>query len=405
MSRRVFFSVGEPSGDLHGSNLIRALRDAGGPWTYCGYGGPRMAEAGCELYEDLTQLAIMGVTQVPARLPKFWNLYRQADRIMRQEKPEAVVLIDYPGFNWWIARAAKRNGIPVFYYGVPQLWAWAPWRVRKMRRLVDHTLCKLPFEKDWYEERGCRATFVGHPYFDELASRTVDEEFAATLRDRPLVTLLPGSRRKEIEWNWPMLKKAAELIHQQRPDCRLAVACFNDRYAQMVQDGLEDLECRDAIEFHVDRTAELIQEAKVCLACSGSVSLELLYHKKPSAIVYWGPRWRLAMVRRFVLQVRYITLVNLLGTEGSLAGRAVPFDPDHPDAKRVPMPEYLTSDDCSPQLARHALEWLGDEQAYADKVAQLGQIRDQIVTGGASRTAAAYILQTLNGDAQQQRAA
>ena len=405
MSRRVFFSVGEPSGDLHGSNLIRALREAGAPWSYCGYGGPRMAEAGCELYEDMTQLAIMGVTQVPAQIPKFWKLYRQADRIMREQKPEAVVMIDYPGFNWWIARAAKRNGIPVFYYGVPQLWAWAPWRVRKMRRLVDHILCKLPFEKDWYEQRGCRATFVGHPYFDELASRQVDETFAATLRDRPLVTLLPGSRRKEIEWNWPMLKKAAVLIHEQRPDCRLAVGCFNDRYAEMIRADLETLSCRDSIELYVGRTPELIEEATVCLACSGSVSLELLYHRKPSAIVYWGPRWRLALVRRFVLQVRYITLVNLLGAEDGFSGRAVPFDPDHPDANRVPMPEYLTSDDCSPQLARHALEWLNDEEAYGAKVAQLTQIRDEVAAQGASHSAAAYILDTLEGSVNTRRAA
>jgi lipid-A-disaccharide synthase len=324
---------------------------------------------------------------------------------MRQEKPEAVVMIDYPGFNWWIARAAKRNGIPVFYYGVPQMWAWASWRIHKMRRLVDHVLCKLPFEKDWYEQRGCHATFVGHPYFDELSSRRVDEQFAATLRDRPLVTLLPGSRRLEVENNWPMLKKAAEIIHEQRPDSRLAVGCFNDRYAEMVRADLQNSTHAADIEVYVGRTPELIQEATVCLACSGSVSLELLYHRTPSAIVYRGPKWRLAMVRRFVLQVRYITLVNLLGTDDGFTGRATPFDPDHPDASRVPMPEYLTSGDCSPQLARHALEWLNDEQAHADKVAQLGKIRDEVAAQGASKTAAAYILQTLDGATESRRAA
>jgi lipid-A-disaccharide synthase len=395
MSGKIFFSVGEPSGDLHGANLIEAIRQRGDSWTFCGYGGPKMRRAGCDVLEDLTQLAIMGVTQVVAKIPKFWGLYRKADEFLRRERPDAVVLIDYPGFNWWIARAAKRQGIPVFYYGVPQMWAWASWRVRKMRRLVDHVLCKLPFEREWYQQRGCRATFVGHPYFDELATRSLDEGFASTLQGNgPLVTLLPGSRRKEVQDNWPILQRAAVLIQAACPDCQVAAACFSEQHADEVRASCD----KEGVQLDIyhGRTPELIREATVCLACSGSVSLELLYHKKPSAIVYWGPRWRLAFVRRFLLKVRYITLVNLLGTDDGLTGRPVPFDPDAADAERVPMPEYLTSEDCSPQVARHAIEWLEDPKAHARKVEQLGRIRDEVVAQGASATAATYICDVLS---------
>src|SRR3954470_18114893 len=125
---KIFFSVGEPSGDLHGANLIRELRRRRPDCECVGYGGPRMAAAGCDLHEDLTKLAVMWFLRVLINIHKFLALASRADRYFRHHRPDAVVLIDYPGFNWWIARRAKAHGIPVFYYGVPQMWAWAGWR-------------------------------------------------------------------------------------------------------------------------------------------------------------------------------------------------------------------------------------------------------------------------------------
>ena len=125
---KIFFSVGEPSGDLHGANLILRLRKRMPGIQTVGYGGPKMAAAGCQLHEDLTKLAVMWFVRVLCDLDKFWDLVGRADRYFRHHRPDAVVLIDYPGFNWWIARRAKAHGIPVFYYGTPQMWAWAGWR-------------------------------------------------------------------------------------------------------------------------------------------------------------------------------------------------------------------------------------------------------------------------------------
>ena len=142
-----------------------------------------MAEVGCELHADLTALAVMWFARVLLNLHKFLELASRADRYFRHHRPDAVVLIDYPGFNWWIARRAKVHGIPVFYYSPPQIWAWARWRVKKMRRFVDHVLCGLPFEEAWLRGHGCNATFVGHPFFDEVRRYPYDEKFIAEHRD------------------------------------------------------------------------------------------------------------------------------------------------------------------------------------------------------------------------------
>jgi len=388
---QVFFSVGEPSGDLHGANLIRALRERHADWEFVGYGGPRMAAAGCQLHADLTQLAVMWLAQVLVHIRTFLDLVARADAYFRVHQVDLVVLIDYPGFNWWIARKAKAQGIPVVYYGTPQLWAWASWRVRKMRRLVDHVLCKLPFEEAWFRGRGCQATFVGHPYFDELKSRQLDESFVADQSQAgdELVTILPGSRDQEIKSNLPGFLRAASLVRQRVPGVRFALAVYRQSQLQQVQEivrrsGVD-------VEVHVNRTAELIHSARCCLACSGSVSLELLYHAKPSAILYQTSR--LAYLAQWILRkVRYITLVNLLTAEDPFADQSAGiYDPNDPRDEHVLMPEYLTYSDRSPVLAAHVVTWLTDGQLRRRVEADLLALKDRVAQGGASQRAAEYI--------------
>ncbi len=147
---KIFFSVGEPSGDLHGGNLIQKILEHNPDIEIVGYGGPRMSRAGCQLHEDLTQLAVMGIAQVLGHLFSFWKLASRADRYFQHHRPDAVVLIDYPGFNWWIARRAKAHKIPVFYYGTPQIWAWAPWRVKKCASWWTMYYASFPLKKNGF---------------------------------------------------------------------------------------------------------------------------------------------------------------------------------------------------------------------------------------------------------------
>ena len=391
---KIFFSVGEPSGDLHGANLIGELRRRRPDCELVGYGGPRMAAAGCALQADLTKLAVMWFARVLLNIHKFWSLASRADRYFRHQRPDAVVLIDYPGFNWWIARRAKAHGIPVFYYGAPQLWAWAGWRVRKMRRYVDHVLCKLPFEEAWYRERGCHATYVGHPYFDQLRAEKLDESFVQQQRDTPgpLVAILPGSRTQEVHNNFGWLLKAARLVRRRVPDVRFAVAAFKFSQAEMI--GRQLVGCDLPMDVHVGRTAEIIHASDCAMAVSGSVSLELLYHAKPSVILYHVSRLAF-FVQRFFRKVRYITLVNLLTTEDLFPKRVAVYDPADPADDGVLLPEYLTCEDKSQQMAQHVVEWLTDPAGRAARVSQLAELKDRVGYGGASRRAADYLVAEL----------
>ncbi len=370
---RIFLSAGEPSGDLHGANLIRALQ-ARQPNVECiGFGGDKMAAAGAELLYPLCRLSVMWFVRVLANAPVFLNLLSRTDRYFRHHRPDAVVLIDYPGFNWWVARRARFHGIPVFYFVPPQLWAWLGGRVRKMRRWVDHVLCSLPFEKEWYEARGVPAHYVGHPYFDELPRQRLDPAFLAQHQEGTVVGLLPGSRTQEVEANLPTLVQAAARIHQARPDTRFLVACFKAAHQAMV-DAYLGRHPGIPITTHVARTPEIITRSRVCLAVSGSVSLELLWRAKPAVIVYHvGPLFDF-LARRFKT-VPYISLVNLL------AGKEL-------------FPEYY-SNHCAEEVAERALTWLNEPAAYQEITRELTVLKDQVAQSGACQRTAEFILHTL----------
>lgn len=402
---RIFFCVGEPSGDLHAANLIRQLQARCNDFEAVGYGGPKMAAAGCQLHADLTELAVMWFLRVLTNLHKFWDLASRADRYFRHHKPDAVVLVDYPGFNWWIAWRAKIHGIPVFYYTPPQIWAWATWRAKKMRRLTDHVLCSLPFEESWFRERGCNATFIGHPFFDEVRQQKLDRQFVAAQQSRPgpLVTILPGSRTQEVIHNLPWFLKAADRIRQAVPDARFAVSAFKPKHADMAREmaiasGLwsvvDSTTAKPLLEVHSNRTPELMHLATCCMACSGSVSLELLYYTKPTVIHYWIGRLAYAVQRRF-RKVKYITLVNLLSTGELYPADLSPYRPSQADAERVLFPEYLTCEDRSEAVASHIIQWLTDPGKLAAQVAALDRLKAEVAHGGASARGAEYILRAL----------
>jgi lipid-A-disaccharide synthase len=382
---RIFLSTGEPSGDLHAANLIHSLKKLRPNVEVVGFGGPRMLEAGGKVLYPLVELAVMWFLRVLLNLDKFFKLLDDAEKEFIENRPDAVVLIDYPGFHWHLARRAKKHGIPVFYFVPPQIWAWGGWRVEKVKKYVDYVLCSLPFEPAWYHERGFMgAVHVGHPYFDELAERVLDDRFIAELSSRPgpLVAILPGSRTQEVTRNLPIMLRAAAKLSNTRPDVRFAVAALHAKHRDLALRIIEKSGLALDIEVHAARTPELIRVADVAWAVSGSVGLELMVEALPTVVLYKIKTFDLWVASHFI-KAKYISLVNLL-------------------ADAEVMPEYLTPVDVSDDLAAHAARWLGDPLERRKAALALADLRDRVAIPGASARAAARIVAVLEAPPSSQ---
>ncbi|MGL6074177.1 MAG: lipid-A-disaccharide synthase [Fimbriiglobus sp.] len=371
----LFLSAGEPSGELHGANLAKILFQHDPHAKIVGLGGDRMAEAGVEVQYPLTDLAVMWLGKALVHLPEFLHLTRRAEHYFRTQKPDALVVIDYPGFHWSLAKRAHRHGIPVYYFVPPQLWAWAGWRVSKMRKWVKTVLTALPFEDEWYSSRGVNTHYIGHPYFDELSQQKPDVEFIRHLQadGSPLIALLPGSRTQEVISNFPLILQAAAMIRQAMPNARFVVAAYKRKLANMCREMMATSGVQADIQ--IQKMPEILEASKMVLAVSGSVSLEMLYRTKPSVVVY-----RINRASRFIskqfMTCDYISLVNLL-------------------AQKEVFPEFLTVHDNAAELAAPIIRWLREPAAYEASRAELRALREKVAVPGACERAAAFLIEEL----------
>lgn len=309
----IFFSVGEASGDQHAAHLMHELQRRRDDITFSGFGGVEMEAAGLKSLYRLTNLAVMGIFVVIPLLRKFWGLMKQAERFFDEKKPDAVVLIDFSGFNWWIAAKAKARGIPVIYYLPPQLWAWASWRVKRMQRYVDHVICTLPFEQAWYAQHGIKADYVGHPFFDEITEAQLDERFLQSWNEQgvPLVAVLPGSRNQEVSRNWPLQVEMMKRLHERHPNARFLVANYKDAHRRRCVEELLAKAPHLPVSFYVGRTPEIIELADCAMMVSGSVSLELVARQTPAVVLYRvdTPTY---LIGKAVVTCKYMSLPNLI---------------------------------------------------------------------------------------------
>jgi lipid-A-disaccharide synthase len=369
---RLFLSAGEPSGDLHAANLIHRIRAKRPDTTFVGLGGDRMKEAGCEILFPLTDLAVVGLLPVLASLHKFHSVLGIARESFQTQRPDALVMVDFPGFHWWLAGCAQKNGIPVSYFVPPQIWGWATWRAKKMRRLCNQVLASMPFEDEWFRSRGIPSQLVGHPYFDELQHQHTDTAWIAEQQSRPgpIVALLPGSRNGEVRHNLSSLIRGAELVHAKRPDVRFLVAAFKPAQAEKIRETLKGSKL--PIEVHQGRTPEILEAAHSVMSVSGSVSLEILCRTKPAVMIYQH-HWLMISLGHMLKRAKYITLVNLL-------------------ADRLILPEYFSAKCLGATIAEHILHWLNDDAAYRAKRAELAALKAVVMKPGATDRAADAIL-------------
>ena len=382
MSKTIFFSVGEPSGDQHAARLINELSRLAPSIQTRGFGGDAMSVAGCQLDTDLTQHAVVGLLEVLPKLRQFFQFVDSAEDAFRAGDVDAVVLVDFPGFNWHIAKRAQKHRIPVYYYCPPQLWAWGGWRTRKMRRTVDHVLSVLPIEQQYFSKHNIPNTFVGHPFFDAVASQPLDSRVIRRLqkisKSQQLVAVLPGSREHEVRRNWPMMLASIRELAKRHPGVRFLVAAYRDSQCVWCRNQLTELDRDLPIDFFVGRTSEVIEASHCAMMVSGSVSLELMARRTPAAVVYRVGRF-LHTFGRLMIGVDSLTLPNLM------AGRKV--FPEMVSVGAVePAVEFLTESISA---------FISDSFYYRQTLSQLDELSTQYAQPGASNRAAAWLCEAI----------
>jgi lipid-A-disaccharide synthase len=370
---RVMLSCGEPSGDLYAGALVDALRARDPELVAFGLGGERLKAAGADLVGDFRGLTVTGLVEALRVLPDSYAMYKRLVEAARARRPDVLVLIDYPDFNFRLMAAVRKLDVPIVYYVSPQLWAWRSGRIHTMKQLVDRVLPIFPFEEALYQKEGVDVRFVGHPLVDLAVANTTKDALAQELEldpGRPIVALLPGSRPNELQRLVPILAAAVP---------RIASAVVG---TQFIVARAPDLPDSFFAPFHgvgapvrviADRTDDVLAASDVVITASGTATVQTALHGKPMVVVY-----RLApltyKVGKPLVRVSMYSMVNLVAGE-----RVV---------------EELIQDDCTPEaVTREAVALLTNQERVADMQAHLAVVRERLGGRGASGRAADAILE------------
>jgi lipid-A-disaccharide synthase len=361
VTRSIMFIAGEASGDAHAAELIKALRVQSPDIVIFGAGGPKMKAAGMELLLDLTEHAVVGLIEVLKNYGKFrrifWDLVREAEK----RKPDAVVLVDFPGFNLRFAAQMKKRGVRIIYYISPQLWAWHASRAKQIERDVDLMLTIFPFEKGWYAKRApkLRVEFVGHPFAERMR-----DEGGGLKREENLLLLLPGSREREVAKIWPIMR---QIIDKMPPETRFVAAAVNDKMAAMIN--------YPRVTVEIGKAHEGMQRATLAITASGTATMECAFYGCPMIVVY-KVNWLTYWVGRMVVTVNWLAMPNVI------AGRAI-------------VPEFIQHAAKPDRIATVARDLLENVSKRNGMRQELATVVNTLGGAGASKRAAELILTAL----------
>jgi lipid-A-disaccharide synthase len=370
----IYFVAGEVSADNHGAALMRSLRALDPELKFVGRGGPQMQQVGGARVKNwIGEAAVLGLWEVLRKYGYFRQQFSQTLNEIRESKPDAVVLIDYPGFNLRLARSLRRQSQShkTIYYISPQVWAWNRGRIREMARFIDLVLCIFPFETDLYAASGLRAVFVGHPMIERLNVQKID-----TQRDPNLIGLFPGSRSREVRKIFPVMVEAARELVRWNPALRFEVAAASEELSREMNKQIAD---RHAMTINVGQTSTVMQRAFVGIVASGSATLEAAYFKMPFVLIY-KVAWPTYIAARFVVNVDFLGMPNLL------AGKEI-------------VPEFIQHAARSDAIVK-AVRLLMENAAARDRmISNFDVIIGQLGGAGASGKAAQSILEELQSGA------
>ena len=364
----LYVVAGEESGDARGAELLRALKERAPQVQICGAGGPRIQSLASGPFLEWTSEAVVGLWDVLKKLDYFTDQFDRMLEEMEARRPDALLLVDYPGFNLRLAAAARRRfpELKIIYYISPQVWAWNRGRIGKMAGFLDLMLCIFPFEKELYEASGLKTEFVGHPMLDTLATLKT-----GVVRKETLVGLFPGSRTREVRRLFPVMLEAARLLSSQVPNLQFEVAASSPAIAAWMFEYLnahrfDPSFCRVGM----DRFYSLTQEATVGMVCSGTATLEAAYFGLPMVILY-KVAWMTWVIGKQLVKVPHIGMPNVL------AGREVAREFLQGAAKPKAIADELT------RLLLNKGERVLQQEAFAQVIGELG------VPGAGARAAEA----------------
>ena len=378
--KKVLIIAGEASGDLHGANLVRELKQQDPSLEVFGVGSRRMRDAGVTLLADAAEISVVGATEVLTHLGAIYHVYATLRQFLREERPDLVVLIDFPDFNILVGRKAKALGVPVLYYISPQVWAWRKGRARTIAKLVKAIMVLFPFEVDLYRVAGADVRFVGHPLVDVVRSdhtREQARELFGLAPGRRTVALLPGSRRKEIEHLLPDMLGAARILRERFPDLQIILPVAPTLSREEIEGQVE----QSGVPVRVvdGQVYDVLRASDAAIVASGTATLETGLMAVPMVIVYRVSRLSY-LIGRMIVDVKNIGLVNIV------AGRTV-------------VPE-LVQDEVSPErIADAVTPLLSDPERHRSVTGELLRVRSLLGEGGASRRAAAVVREFLGATA------
>ena len=379
---RILISAGEASGEMYGAQLIGALRsqarDQNIDPEFFGAGGERMRAAGCDIVVDAKELSVVGITEILSRLPKIYGLFNKLIAAADQRRPDVAVVIDSPAFNWRVARQMHKRGVPVVYYVCPQFWAWRQGRVRLLRKYVAKALVIFPFEEKFYRDRGVDATFVGHPLADLPKPQITRAEYAARHNlnaEKPWITLMPGSRMKEVRMNLPTMLDAVNKLGSDF-EFLLPVAPTLDR------NWLQDLAGERASVHLVTEALPALIHSRAGIIASGTATVEAALMGTPFVMVYRVSPLTYLLGRPRV-KVPHFAMVNLI------AGREI-------------VPELVQSEFSADNVVAKIEEILPEGPARSRMIVGLNEVRSRLATSSdtthpAERAAAAVLGLTSKG--------
>ncbi|MBS9768891.1 MAG: lipid-A-disaccharide synthase [Flavobacteriaceae bacterium] len=309
---KYYIIAGEASGDLHASNLVKALKKQDETATFRGWGGDLMQEAGVDLVRHYKDTAFMGFLTVLLNLPKIFANIKQCKKDLLAYQPDVVILVDYAGFNLRIAKFAKEHNFKVCYYIAPKVWAWKESRVKKLQKYVDYLYCILPFEEEYFRSYGIQSFYAGNPLLDAIAQRSHQVETATEFRenfglnDKKIVALLPGSRKQEIDAMLPTMLEVSKNFTDYQFVLALAPGQTDDFYTKYLQNYPEVKTVRDA-------TYRLLAQSEGALVASGTATLETALLNIPQVVCYNAKGGKIAYAfGKWLIKTKYISLVNLI---------------------------------------------------------------------------------------------